>query len=698
MVDTSLVTNLLAVDKISGVLEKIGGNFGAFGKVAAASLIGIGGSAVAAGKLLYEVGATFDDLSDTIRVGTGATGTALDGLVDVAKNVGRNVPVEFDKIGPVVADLNTRLGLTGDTLDTVASQFLQAGRILGEDVDIQSTTAALSVFGIQGDQVSGSLDQLFRVSQATGVGMNELSATLNQSGGAVQQLGFSFSETASLIGVLDKAGVDSNAVLASMSKSLVTLAKKGEDAPAAFRRVTDELKNLIATGDDTAALDLAAQVFGTRGAAQFVAAVKTGKVNIDDMAASAGLSQDTIIGVANDTADMAESWQLFKNRALLAIEPVATRVFNAFGDGMKWFNAVGSPALASFAEIAQTKLAPALQQVSDWSSAHLVPALQAIGTYTVSTVIPALAQLWSWFQERVLPAVMDLAATVIGALSSAFDTIKAKIEENKPQLEQLWGWFVTLAGFITDYVVPAYATYLKGALEVAGVAIGGVIEVIGFLVTAGEVMASGISTAIDTVKAAFTTASTWASEKINEITGFFTGLPAAITGVGADLLKAGSEIIGKLFEGMKSAAGGVGQLARDIGTAIKNGINSLLSLPIKIPEIDTHIPGVGTVGGQTLLPAFYKGGVLPEGWATVGERGPELVRSSGGRTEVFSNSKSKSMLADANGAGGADMDSLLRELISAVNAQTVALMRATQDAADAGRLALAAGPGGPRLR
>ena len=152
----------------------------------------VGAAVAGVGTGLYQIGATFDDVTDTIRTGTGATGDALTGLVDVAKDVGSQVPVSFDKIGPVVADLNTRLGLSGDTLETVASQYLEAGHILGEDVDIQTTTAAFSAFGIEGENVEGAMDALFRTSQATGVGMNDLASAVQSQAPALQNLGFSF--------------------------------------------------------------------------------------------------------------------------------------------------------------------------------------------------------------------------------------------------------------------------------------------------------------------------------------------------------------------------------------------------------------------------------------------------------------------------------------------------------------------------
>lgn len=208
-----------------------GKSFGAKFTSMAKSAIKIGaivaGAGVAVTTALFKLGSTFDDVSDTIRAGTGATGKDLDGLVDVAKNVGKNVPVEFDKIGPVVADLNTRLGLSGKTLTTVASQYLQAGHVLGEDVDIKSSTAAFNAFGVSGDAVSGAMDNLFRISQSTGVSMSSLSSTVALQAPTMKNLGFNFGQTASLVGNLDKAGVNTNQVMASMSAGLSKLAQVG---------------------------------------------------------------------------------------------------------------------------------------------------------------------------------------------------------------------------------------------------------------------------------------------------------------------------------------------------------------------------------------------------------------------------------------------------------------------------------------
>lgn len=395
-----------------------------FGKALLAGVAVVAGGAALATTALYNVGKTFDEMGDTIRVGTGATGDALNGLIDVAKNVGKKVPAEFDAIGTVVADVNTRLGLSGKTLETVASQYLEAGRILGEDVDIQKTSAAFSAFKIEGDAVVGAMDTLFQVSQATGVGINDLAASVQTSAPAVQALGFSFEESAALVGTLDKAGLNSTQTLSAMSKGLVTLAKDGEEPQEAFRRVTGEIDALIKSGDTAGAIDLASGIFGTRAAVNFVGAVDSGTLALDDLVAGAGATSDTILGVADETADLTEKWQIFKNRALLAIEPVATRVFDALTTGMSWIVDVGVPALQRFGDQVKNGFTGDLEGALT-PMEKVGAAARSVFDYIKLTAIPAIRDFGGWVQKNsgwLIPLGAGIAAIaasiglVVGAL------------------------------------------------------------------------------------------------------------------------------------------------------------------------------------------------------------------------------------------------------------------------------------------
>ena len=241
--------------------------------------------------------------------------------------MGQQVPAEWDKIADTVADLNTRLGLSGDTLDTVAQQYLEAGRILGEDVDVQRTSAAFNAFKIEGEDVSDAMDHLFQVSQATGIGMNDLADQAATSSAVAQQLGWSFEETTGFIGELDKAGLNSTSMMSGLSRSLANLAEDGEEPADAFNRVTGEISGFLEEGDKASAMDLASEAFGTRNATQFIQALEDGTMNMEALGEVSGMTEDSILKAGEETKTFSEQWQLFKNNVMVALEPVAERVF-----------------------------------------------------------------------------------------------------------------------------------------------------------------------------------------------------------------------------------------------------------------------------------------------------------------------------------------------------------------------------------
>lgn len=84
-----------------------------------------GTAAIEAGKYLKDLGSQFDEAADAIRIGTGATGDALDGLLDDFDEVYKSVPTTMEDASKAIADYNTRLGLTGPQLQEISKQALQ---------------------------------------------------------------------------------------------------------------------------------------------------------------------------------------------------------------------------------------------------------------------------------------------------------------------------------------------------------------------------------------------------------------------------------------------------------------------------------------------------------------------------------------------------------------------------------------------
>jgi phage-related minor tail protein len=298
-----------------------------------AAVLGAVALAVGAAAGLYAIGDTFDAVSDGLRVGTGASGDALGELEGIVESIGRSIPADFETIGSAVGDLNTRLGLTGAPLETLASQVVTLDR-LGDSVDLNTLTQALSVFGVEAGNESAVLDDLFRVSQATGVGVNELAGNIASGAAALKPFGFTIGESAALLGTLDKAGIDSGSTVSALQRGLVNFAQAGKDPRAALEEVIGGIEGYLAVGDTAAAIDVASQVFGTRGAAQFVNAVDSGKLALDDLMGAAGVTGDTILGLGEETSDAAESWQILRNNFLAEVGPYAEEAFGALGTAL----------------------------------------------------------------------------------------------------------------------------------------------------------------------------------------------------------------------------------------------------------------------------------------------------------------------------------------------------------------------------
>lgn len=410
-------------------------------------------------KGLYNVGAVFDDVSDTIRVGTGATGANLAGLESVAKKVGTTIPTSFEAAGKTVADLNTRMGLSGRTLQTVAQQYLESGRILGETVDVNTTTAAFTAFGIKGKAVEGAMDDLFRVSQATGVGMNQLAATAKDAAPVMTNLGFSFSESAALVGSLDKAGLNSSKMVMSLSSGMVKLAKSGEAPATAFRRTVGELQGFVASGNTAAAIDLAGKVFGTRGATQFVAAIKSGTLNLNDLMGAAGTTDDTILGVAKQTSDAAETWQILKNKAVAALQPIGSLLFNGVGLGLakvldlvNWVSDAFDVVKGSFTGLG-----------SDMDMGPMTNMLIDVGS-TLRTVWDSITPLFQQVWAALSPLIGEFLK-VAPSVSPFMIILKALM----PVLPMIAGALGQLAGVLGGVLNTAFTTLIPPIMQLASV-------------------------------------------------------------------------------------------------------------------------------------------------------------------------------------------------------------------------------------
>ena len=317
-----------AAEEAQKSLEGINLKAIAIGAGVAAAGAAIGKATIEAGKYLVDLGGEFDKVVDTIRIGTGATGDALDALTDDFNEVYKSVPTTMEDASQAIADYNTRLGLTGPELQNISKQAIQVADMLGDDLGsvIEESSQAFQAWNIDAADMGDAMDYVFKASQSTGLGFTDLMSSVQQFGPQLQEMGYSFEEATALIGQLDKAGVNTSEVLSAMKKGVGSLAKEGISASEGLEMYAEKIKN---AGSMTEATTIASEIFGTKAGSTMAAAIRDGTLSVADLTAELEKSNETIGGCAEDTYSFGERLQLFKQQAQVALEPLAMTMFDA---------------------------------------------------------------------------------------------------------------------------------------------------------------------------------------------------------------------------------------------------------------------------------------------------------------------------------------------------------------------------------
>lgn len=389
-----------------GILEALKGMAGPI----AATL-----SALGIGKALLDIGTEFDEMRDTIIIGTGASGEALEELVGIAESVATTVPVSFGQAGDYIQDLNTRLGLTGENLQTVATQLGALDSMIG-GVNVEALSGAFAAWGISADDMASEMDYLFSVSQATGISFDSLTGILETSGPTMQNLGFSFEETANMAGLLDRAGMDASGTMSRMNRALVELAGEGGDAGEAFEQLLGDMEGYLEAGDTAAAMDIAESLFGTRGAAQFIGALQSGALSMDDLRDASLGAGNGIMTTYEATASWSEQFEVLKNKAAEALEPLASFAFETLGAGID----IVTGAFEALAPAVE----PLITSIGDLLTGVVLPAAQA-ALETFGPIVLDIATIFSNVATGVVEAVNTIADTV----APVFDDLRSKVTD-----------------------------------------------------------------------------------------------------------------------------------------------------------------------------------------------------------------------------------------------------------------------------
>jgi phage-related minor tail protein len=648
--------------KLKGELAATVGKGGMFGGVNA-GVAGIGIAAVGAIAGLGQLGASFDDSYDKIRVATGATGDALKGLQDDFKATATTGPDSFDLVGTAISDLNAKLGLTGQPLQDLSRQILDLSRITETDLstNIESLTRFLGDAGVATKDYSTAIDSVFRASQATGQSVTSLADGLVKYGAPLRNFGFSFEQSAALLGKFMQEGVNTELVMGSLRIALGKFAKAGEDPVKSLAEVTDKIKN---AGTAAEANALAFETFGARAGADMADAIRGGRFEIGALFDEVSGGTDSISKASTETADWKEKLGELGNKAKVALEPAALTVFDSFGTIIEAL----TPTLTTAAELV-SKFATAFAalpgpiQAAIFVGAVLLVAITVLAPAFValSGAVGGLGSAFTFLAANPIVLIITAIIVVIGLLAYViyknWDDIKvwlsATWESIKVIASTVWQAIQDAVAAVGEYIVN---TILPKWTEFT-TALGITWDLLKAKAT--EVWDGIKQTIID----AATGVSTWINDKIvspvQTVIDIFTNLPATAR---------------TAWDGLKNAIRDAVNSAKQDLEALRKKIDSALG---PLDEL------VGkAAGGLGRLLGFDSGGVVP------GPRGaPRVILAHGGETVLPTH---KGPVNAGTGGGGPVTVNLSINLSNATIRNEQDIVAMSRMLADETRQALAA--------
>ncbi len=572
---------------------------------------GAAAATVAIGAYLLDLGKDFDEATDSIRIGTGATGDALNSLLSDFDTVYSNVPTTMDNASKAIADYNTRLGLTGEVLQNMSTQAIQVSDMLGEDLDsvIKESSQAIQIWNIDAENMSSAMDYVFKASQSTGVGFSELMTNVQQFAPQLQELGYGFNESVSLIGQMEKAGVNTTEVLSAMKKSVTTLAKEGLSAGEGMELYTEKIKNAKTM---TEATSLASEIFGTKAASTMAAAIRNGAVDVVGLTKALSENNETISGCAEDTYDFAERLQIFKNSAEVALKPFANSIFDTINELMPVAADLLNGIMPQIQNLA-TVMTPVLGDVSETiipvlvaGVNDLIPILDCILPLGADIIVMFMDGMGSIlpFISQLIQSLMPCASTILPLIIQSIQQILPCVLALLPVIMQLVSALMPIVTDVITVLLPPLTTIITSLLPV-------VMQILQALIPLINVLSPIIHMLAVAFGESLVQALQMIMPIIQNIMGVFQGLIDFITGIFTGNWQQAWEGVKEIFGNAFGALAGIAKLPINAVIGIINSaIAGINSIAIEVPD---WVPGLG---GNTYgfnipqIPMLASGGIV----------------------------------------------------------------------------------------
>ena len=412
----------------------------------------------------YDMAQEFSEASAAVVEGTGASGEALEGLNQAAQEAfGRIANADADIVGVsnVLAELNTRFGVTGEKATDMTTKVSNFAQHTGTIADITKR------WGMDIDDVDGLLDDLTTANQSCQMSVDDLTGYLVNNSTQFQELGYSTEEALAMLIGLSDGGANVSTVMGGLTKGVANLAGVTDDVPGAFQSAIDAIADcdnvseaLQAQVGDTG--KTVEEIFGKKAAQELATNIQNGSFAVEDWTSVLQENDGALESTTENATTMGDAWAQATNNVSLAL-------------GSTFMPAISGVVTAVAGVI--THVAQAVQH-SEALQAVVIAAAAAFGVLAaallISNIISAVQKAMALLNTTMLANPIVLVVAAIAALVAGLVYAYTHCEKFREIVNNAFTVIKTVVltalGAVKDFVVTAFnaiKTAISTAMETA---------------------------------------------------------------------------------------------------------------------------------------------------------------------------------------------------------------------------------------
>lgn len=363
-----------------------------------------------------ELAENFDSASATIVEGTGASGEALDELNTSARQAFgaiADADADINSTSAVLAELNTRFGVTGDEATDLTVKISSFAQHTGTDgvSAVDGIADVMHRWSLDISDIGDLMDDLTTANQSCKLSVDGLTGYLTENSVAFQELGYGTQDALAMLISLSDGGANVGTVMSGMTKAVSNLSDVTSDVPGAFQSA------LTAMGEcDSVSQALQAQVgdtgltiedvFGKKAAQELAINVQNGTMDIDRWTDALSNNSGALKTTGDDATTMQDSWSQAVNNVSMALGSTFTPAITSVVTNVAQVITKVSQVVAQ---------SPVLQSVL---TAVVVALGMLAGALAISSLISMVQKAFALLNVTMMANPVFLVVTAIAALAA----------------------------------------------------------------------------------------------------------------------------------------------------------------------------------------------------------------------------------------------------------------------------------------